>query len=147
MNKFMLLGLMGLILIACNKEDQAEVDDQLIQDYLTENNIDAKKDESGVYYYIEEPGNSKHPDLNSVVKIIYKGYFLDGQQFDSSNGESINLELARTIKGWQIGIPYFGKGAKGKLFIPSGLAYGDKPKGSIPANSVLIFDIELLEFW
>jgi FKBP-type peptidyl-prolyl cis-trans isomerase len=48
------------------------------------------------------------------------------------------------IAGWREGLQLFGKGGKGTLFIPSQLAYGNTPMSGIPANSVLIFDIHLI---
>ena len=72
---------------------------------------------------------------------------LDGLEFDSSyeRGKPAVFPLRNVIKGWQIGIPKVSEGGAITLFIPSKLAYGKRAKGSnIPANSVLVFDVELL---
>lgn len=133
---------------ACEKEKQYEIDDQKIRNYLQENNIDAEKHASGIYYYIEKEGDGVQPNSYSTVLIHYKGYLLDGTEFDSSydRGEAVTMSLPNTITGWQIGIPLLRKGGKGTLFIPSTLGYGSQsPSALIPENSVLIFDIELLE--
>jgi FKBP-type peptidyl-prolyl cis-trans isomerase len=62
------------------------------------------------------------------------------------DGTLFEYPLSGLIKGWQIGIPKLEKRGKGTFFIPSGLAYGNKDAGTIPANSVLIFDIYLANF-
>ncbi len=132
---------------ACNKESQEDKDDVIIQQYLTDNNIDATKDDSGIYYIITEEGTGDHPDINSEVTVKYKGYLTDGTVFDETTGNSTaTFPLSGLIRGWQIGIPKLKQGGKGTFFIPSGLGYGDNATGSIPANSVLIFDIGLVSF-
>jgi len=136
------------ILKTVSPEKQKEVDDKIIQDYVKTNNLKTQKTSSGIYYIIEKPGNSTHPTATDKVKVHYKGTHLDGSTFDSSydRGEPIEFPLSGVIKGWTEGIPLFGEGGKGKLIIPSGLAYGaNSPGGSIKANEILIFDVELLQ--
>ena len=76
--------------------------------------------------------------------------FFDGKVFDSSveRGEPIEFPagVGQVIKGWDEGVALLSKGAKAKLLIPSPLAYGPQARPGLPANSVLIFDVELLEF-
>ncbi len=132
---------------ACNKENQEDIDDEIIQQYLSDNSIDATKDDSGIYYIITEEGTGDHPDINSEVTVRYKGYLTDGTVFDETTGNSTaTFPLSGLIRGWQIGIPKLKQGGKGTFFIPSDLGYGDQATGNIPANSVLIFDIELVSF-
>ncbi len=132
---------------ACNKESQEDIDDEIIQQYLSDNSIDATKDDSGIYYIITEEGTGDHPDINSEVTVRYKGYLTDGTVFDETTGNSTaTFPLSGLIRGWQIGIPKLKQGGKGTFFIPSDLGYGDQATGNIPANSVLIFDIELVSF-
>ena len=73
---------------------------------------------------------------------------MNGTEFDSSykRNQPIEFPLTGVIKGWQEGIPTIGSGGKVKWLIPSGLAYGSRAMPTIPANSVLIFDVELLDF-
>jgi len=73
-----------------------------------------------LYYIIEEPGSRIRPTVNSTVSIIYKGYLTDADTtvFDDSNGIPRTFPLAGVIAGWQIGIPLFREGGKGKLIIP-----------------------------
>ena len=146
---FILSCTLSLGFLSCNSDsddvaDQFAKDIQLIENYLKEKNLTAEKTPQGVYYIINEPGGEEKPKITNEIKIKYSGYFLDGEVFDSSN-ESQYIHLFNFIQGWQIGIPKFGIGGKGKLLIPSKLAYGS---ASTPgrANAVLVFDIELINF-
>lgn len=131
------------------KPASGQEQETVIRAYLDNSDLKGKaqKTESGLYYYIETEGAGKQPDINSTVTVHYKGTLLDGTKFDSSydRSEPISFPLQGVIKGWQEGIPYFKEGGKGTLIIPAALAYGSKAIGPIPANSVLRFDIELLE--
>jgi FKBP-type peptidyl-prolyl cis-trans isomerase FkpA len=141
--------LFAISILGCNKdENQRETDKMLIEEYISENNLDAQSTASGLYYVIDEPGNEEHPNLQHDVTIHYEGKLLDGTKFDSSldRGEPSTFALADLIEGWQEGIPLFGKGGNGKLLIPSHLGYGSNTLPGIPANSVLLFDIELIDF-
>ena len=144
--KYILIIPILLFLLSCNKDDsQAEMDDQIIRDYLSDNNIDAIKHSSGLYYTITVEGAGNHPNANSEVTVRYKGYLTDGSIFDQTEGSSTaTFGLESLIEGWKIGIPLLKEGGKGTFFIPSELGYGDRTVGTIPANSVLIFDIELV---
>lgn len=129
-------------------QEQARVDGELIKKFIADNKLNAKSTESGLYYVVEKEGKGNNPTLDSNVKVHYSGTLLDGTKFDSSydRGEPAEFPLRGVIRGWQEGIPMFKPGGKGKLIIPSGLAYGSRQVGpTIPANSVLVFDIELLE--
>lgn len=140
-----ILFLIAVISVSsCKKEDQREIDQQLIEDFINEHNFDADSTSSGLYYVIEEPGSSEHPTINDVVKVNYIGFLLNGDVFDQ--GFDVSFPLAQVVPGWQEGIPLFGKGGKGLLIIPSHLGYGDTSFSGIPANSVLVFEIHLLDF-
>ncbi len=125
-------------------EEQFEKDVQLIEEYLAKNNLTAEKTVHGVYYVIDEPGSDKKPIITNTIVLNYKGYYVDDVEFDA--GTRATFPLVQLIQGWQIGIPKFGIGGKGKLLIPSKYGYGSTPPGNIRANAVLIFDIELLDF-
>ena len=67
--------------------------------------------------------------------------------FDETEaGERLEIELTRLIPGWQIAIPLLSKGGAGTFYIPSRLGYGPAGSGSIPPNTVLVFEIELIDF-
>jgi len=141
------------LLSACEEnfdpQEQLEEDRQIILDYLEENNLQAEEHESGMYYNIVEPGSSAKPSASSGVKVYYQGRFLDGTVFDEApnTGAPATFLLSQLIPGWQIGIPLIGKGGKITLYLPSGLGYGTRGSGEdVPPNTVLIFDIELVDF-
>ena len=128
---------------------QLEEDIVLIEQYMAENNINAIEDGSGVFYVVEEEGTgSEYPSASAQLSMAYRGYLMDGTEFDSATTVNpLSINLAQTITGWRFGIPKFKKGGKGLLIIPSPLAYGNSPAGNdIPANSILIFEVEILDF-
>jgi FKBP-type peptidyl-prolyl cis-trans isomerase FkpA len=144
---FWILGF-AVLLSACGKdelsvEEQFNADIKLIEAYLSEKGLTAQKTPDGVYYIIETEGTADKPKITSTVTVSYLGYFLDGQAFDGS--DKATFPLYAVIQGWQIGIPKFGKGGKGKLLIPSKYAYGQNSVGG-RKNAVLIFDIEVFDF-
>lgn len=137
---------LSLILTSCAKKKEQELKDEQdnsISEYLTSNNIDATKSSSGLYYFISKEGSSKKPNSTSQVRVSYKGYLLNGTEFDYSDSTGVVFRLNQVIEGWTEGIPYFGEGGEGTLFIPSHLGYGSQTKSNIPKNSILIFDIVL----
>ncbi|MBA6151532.1 FKBP-type peptidyl-prolyl cis-trans isomerase [Gelidibacter maritimus] len=148
MKKFGLIVLVFAILTACNDSDDnvdyREKNDEDIVAYIENNNLEAQKSGSGLYYVIDELGSGAHPTATSNVTVAYKGYFLNGNTFDQSDANGISFGLQQVIKGWTEGIPYFKEGGKGKLLIPSHLGYGPKDRRGIPGGSVLIFDIHLI---
>jgi len=154
MNRCFLLLLVAVIAVSsCKKEEnQDEIDEQLIQQYIADNNItNAERTEFGVYYIIDEPGDSSgvYPNITSTVRVHYRGYFLDGNEFDPGNFDDtpINFILSSVIAGWQIGMPYFEKGSKGRLLIPSAYGYGRAGTPNVPPNSVLVFDVDLVNIY
>ncbi len=121
------------------------------EEYLAEN---AKKPgvqvtESGLQYEVIEMGTGPKPTEADQVKVHYTGRLLDGTVFDSSvdRGEPITFPLGQVIPGWVEGLQLMPVGSKFKFHIPSDLAYGSggAPGGTIPPNSVLVFDVELLD--
>lgn len=137
---------LALLINSCNKEKhRAKKDKKIIEQYLEDNGLTAQSTESGLYYIIDVPGTGTQPTVSSTTKVKYKGYLTTGFVFDESVSTGTTFALSDVILGWQEGIPLFKEGGKGKLFIPSGLGYGDQAKSTIPANSVLIFEIELID--
>ncbi|MFD1553342.1 peptidylprolyl isomerase [Putridiphycobacter roseus] len=135
-----------LVFTACKKEKipQSEIDENIIVDYINDNNITAKSTASGLYYQIDSLGSGTQPNANSTVTVAYKGQLVDGQVFDQSSSAGITFSLKNVINGWQEGIPLFKENGAGTLLIPSALGYGAQANGSIPKNSVLIFSIHLI---
>lgn len=153
MKKYLLLLSALIIGISSCKKDsstfnaaaQAATDDGLIKTYIAANNINATKDASGLYYSVVTPGTGEYPTSSSTVSVNYSGKLLNGSVF--ANLSNLTSPLSGLIKGWQIGIPHINTGGRILLIIPSGLAYGNSSPGtSIPANSILVFTIDLISF-
>lgn len=102
---------------------------------------------SGLQYQVLKEGTGDSPSLNDKVKAHYEGTLIDGTVFDSSYKRDKPSEFAvqGVIKGWTEALQLMQVGAKWKLFVPPDLAYGERGRPSIPANSTLIFEVELLE--
>jgi FKBP-type peptidyl-prolyl cis-trans isomerase len=117
--------------------------------FLAEN---AKKDgvtvtASGLQYRVITEGAGDAPKATDTVKVHYEGRLISGDVFDSSiaRGEPVSFPLNGVIPGWSEGVQLMKVGAKFEFTIPSALAYGPSGTGPIPPNSVLVFDVELLE--
>ena len=117
--------------------------------YLAEN---AKKagvitTASGLQYQVIKEGTGAKPVATDTVKVHYEGKLVDGTVFDSSikRGEPVSFPLNQVIAGWTEGVQLMTVGSKYKFVIPANLAYGEQGGGPIPANSVLTFEVELLE--
>lgn len=125
-------------------EPQAE--EPQILAYIAKDSIHAIKHSSGIYYEIINPGSGATATLNSSIKISYIGKLLNGNIFDQGSNENKEpWKLNSLIEGWQIGIPLIKKGGRIKLIIPSAYAYGCNGSEGIPSNSVLFFDVNLLD--
>lgn len=148
MKKILPVILLVVFAVSCKKKDvisQAKADDNIINKYISDNNLSATATGSGLYYVIDNQGTGNNPDNSSTIIVVYKGYLTNGTVFDESKPTGFSTTLDKVIAGWKEGMPYFKKGGKGKLLIPSALGYGSSAQGNIPANSVLIFDVELLD--
>jgi FKBP-type peptidyl-prolyl cis-trans isomerase len=108
-----------------------------------------KKHKSGVEIWDVKEGKGEAVKPGATVVIHYTGWLTDdkGTKFDSSvdRGEKAEFPLGNLIKGWQEGIPGMKPGGVRRLKIPADLGYGEKARGKIPANSTLVFEIELFE--
>jgi FKBP-type peptidyl-prolyl cis-trans isomerase len=144
---------------------QLEKDITAIDDFLKAKNVTAQTTASGLRYIITKPGIGENAKAGQQVKIDYLGYLLNGQYFDTSieseakknnlypQGRSSSyapLELTvgaqQVIPGWEEAIQLMNKGSKMTVYIPSTLAYGNQRRGDVIAeNSVLVFDMELIE--
>jgi FKBP-type peptidyl-prolyl cis-trans isomerase FkpA len=143
------LLLLAFILTACKKDDtteQADQDASAINEYLIENGLSATQHSSGLYYDITKEGTGGHPNLSHTVVVDYKGYLLDGTVFDQSTN-AVELQLNALITGFQIAVSLLKPGGEGTFYIPSQLGYGNQQVGDIPPNSILIFEIELVEYF
>jgi FKBP-type peptidyl-prolyl cis-trans isomerase len=104
---------------------------------------------SGILYKVVASPNpaAVKPTLQDTVKVHYEGTLVDGTVFDSSyqRGVPAAFPLQGLVKAWQIAIPEMHKGDTWMLYVPPELGYGAEAAGDIPANSVLVFKIQLLD--
>ncbi|MGB0894809.1 MAG: FKBP-type peptidyl-prolyl cis-trans isomerase [Parashewanella sp.] len=115
--------------------------------YLEEN---AKKEgvkvtKSGLQYQVLTEGKGAKPSADDTVEVHYRGTLIDGTEFDSSykRNQTAKFPLNRVIPGWTEGVQLMNVGSKFRFVIPANLAYGDRDTGTIPADSTLIFEVEL----
>jgi FKBP-type peptidyl-prolyl cis-trans isomerase len=123
-----------------------------IKAYLAKNKITAVQSPEGVFVAIKEAGDANNKvDSGKVASVFYKGYTFKGEVFDTNvNAKDsilkpydVKVGTGSVIPGWDIGLKYFAKGARGSLYIPAMLAYGPQANGAIKAYENLAFDIEV----
>ena len=123
-----------------------------IKAYLAKNKITAVESPEGVFVAIKEAGDATNKvDSGKVASVFYKGYTFKGEVFDTNvNAKDsvlkpydVKVGTGAVIPGWDIGLKYFAKGARGSLYIPAMLAYGPQANGAIKAYENLAFDIEV----
>ena len=102
---------------------------------------------SGLQYKVITEGTGKTPTTSDKVKTHYRGKLINGREFDSSykRNQPAEFPVTGVIKGWTEALQLMKEGAKWELYIPPNLAYGERGRPGIPPNSLLIFEIELLE--
>jgi FKBP-type peptidyl-prolyl cis-trans isomerase FklB len=131
------------------EKDMQQKQKALGEKFLEENKKKegVKTTASGLQYKAIKQGSGPQPKATDVVTVNYRGTLIDGTEFDSSykRGESATFPLDRVIKGWTEGVQLMKVGSKFQLFIPPNLGYGDRAVSpDLPANSTLIFEVELL---
>ena len=146
--------LISLAFVAC-KDDTAQLaadrkaeEQKRIETYLLEKGFTSTKTASGLHHIVVVEGTgTTSPNLSSDVEVRYKGSLLNGQIFDqSAENKTITFGLSEVILGWQEGLQRMKLNEKAILILPSHLGYGSRTLPGIPANSVLVFDIELKGF-
>lgn len=150
--KSLFMALFVFLIVSCNSDDddnfgkdyKAE-NEQEIQAYIATNNLDATRSSSGLYYVVDVEGDGAAISSVSDVSVRYKGFYTDGTLLEE-NTEGVSFNLQQVIPGWQEGLQYFNEGGSGMLLIPSHLAYGSEDFNGIPGGSVLIFEIEVIDY-
>ena len=145
-NSLLIFAVILLFATACKKDNQSE--EELLQIYLSENNITQDPTDSGMYYIETKAGTGAQAKAGQKVSVHYEGRLTDGTVFDSSYDRGpfeFTLGTGQVIAGWDEGIAYMKEGGKAQLIIPSALGYGSQAVSVIPANSTLIFEVELVD--
>lgn len=132
-----------------NMAKQLEEDGATIDKYLADEGINAITTESGLRYVVKEQGTGPVPTKGQTITTHYHGTFMDGKVFDSSVEKgtpfTTQIGVGRVISGWDEAFTTLAVGTKATLYIPSSLGYGTRGGGRIPANSNLIFEVELID--
>jgi|SRR5690554_3875829 len=149
-----------------NATEQLGKDTVAIDSFLAEHNIVAQKLPSGIRYVIHKQGTGPLAQPGQAVLVDYAGYLLDGTYFDTSikataeekglfdarrdaqNGYQpyeVVIDQSSVIQGWHQALKQLNEGAEGTFYIPSGLAYGPQAFNGIKANSVLVFDLKMVD--
>jgi FKBP-type peptidyl-prolyl cis-trans isomerase FkpA len=120
---------------------------QALKTYLGADSAVALQHPSGFFYKIVNPGSGQGiVNLCSNVTLRYTGKLTNGTVFDETeSGTTATFILGDLITGWQKGLPLISKGGSITLYIPPTLGYGPSANGPIPGNSILIFDIQLVD--
>lgn len=135
-------------------KEQMKTDDEKLQAYFKENNLNPKKTESGLYYIIDKEGSGPTIERGQKVTVNYTGTGLNGTKFDSNvDPQFKHVEpfvfpagVGQVIRGWDEGILLLKKGSEARFFIPSPLGYGQQNMGpEMGSNAILIFDVEILD--
>jgi FKBP-type peptidyl-prolyl cis-trans isomerase FkpA len=151
MKNLLFLVFLSVVLFSCDKSEKIYKDDIAeIKQYLTDKGLTSQATETatGLHYIITTPGTGGHPTLSNNVKVKYKGYTTDGSVFEETkDGKVVDYLLSNLITGWQEGIPLLQKGGKGVFVLPSHIAYGERGANGILPNTVLVFEIELVDFY
>ncbi len=116
--------------------------DREIQAYVEKNKLDCQRSSSGLYYQIIEEGEGKSILFTNVVSFTYKGYFLNGDVFDEQK-EPVEFEVRQLIGAWKEIMLNLKPDGKAFLIAPPQLGYGDRELDDIPANSILVYEIEV----
>jgi FKBP-type peptidyl-prolyl cis-trans isomerase len=153
MKKVFFASLFGILLFVTNscvknevcKNKSVDSERASIAGYASANGIAGTEHSSGVCYQIINAGSGPTPTGSSTVSVKYSGKLLNGSIFDNQTATAVSVNLGQVIQGWKIGLPLIQKGGKIKLIIPSSLGYGCNGFGTVPANSILYFEIDLID--
>lgn len=145
------------------KKVQIEKDNKIIEAYLAEKGLEAEVSDDGVYQVVREAGNGPKPVNGQRVAVNYTVRLTDGSLIDTSNEEVARAEGTfdqrrvpyrpyeflvgndNVVQGWHLGIPLVNEGGKSTLLLPSWMAYGPQGRPGIAPNTVLVFDVEVVE--
>jgi FKBP-type peptidyl-prolyl cis-trans isomerase FkpA len=148
MRVFLSFFIFFLALSSCQTYSDSDLStfDEKIQKFIKKSKIKYQKSESGLYYFIEKEGEGDFVKLTDEVSFTYEGRLLDGTVFDGENKRKpIKFQVSKLIQAWQETMLYLKKGGKAKIISPPQLGYGDYDLEDIPKNSILVFELEVVD--
>lgn len=131
-----------------NAQDREHIEENAIIEFIIGGNIEYTRSTSGYYYAITKPGSGENYAYGQDCRADYRGYFLDGKEFDSSykRGIPLDFKVGQMIYAWNDLLQKVNPGTHAKLIVPSRLAYGkDGFPGFVPPNTITAFDIETID--
>lgn len=149
-NRFFAVIVLLVLVTGCGEtySDNNKADfDKTIRSYIAKKKLKLERKPSGLYLEVIEKGTGKELiQSQSILKIAYKGTLLDGTVFDNTEpGKPLKSPVKGLIRGFQEALIGQTEGTKLHLIVPPQLGYGDAPLDKIPANSVLVFELEVVE--
>ncbi len=147
MKYIFLISSFFFLLSACKTYNEADKSgfDERIEAYVNKHKLALTRSDSGLYYRIDDPGTGEYIKFENVVDFTYKGSLLNGKVFDDRSQEPVSFKVSQLIGAWKEIMLNLKKGGKAYLIAPPQLAYGDRKLDDIPANSILIFELEVTD--
>lgn len=136
-----------LLLGSCTtySEEQKEGFDARIEKYLKKKGIECERSSSGLYYKITPEGEGDLIKYKDHVVFKYKGWLLNGKVFDEKLNEPVEFAVEELIGAWKEAVQIMRKGDKAFLVAPPQLGYGEHQLNDIPPNSILVFELEIID--
>ncbi|MFK7787538.1 MAG: FKBP-type peptidyl-prolyl cis-trans isomerase [Crocinitomicaceae bacterium] len=143
---FFLIALISVLLVSCDSYSDQELTkfDKKIGKYLKRKNIQCEKSASGLYYKILDEGEGELIQFTDKVMVTYKGTLLNGNVFDEQT-EPIELPVSEQMNAWKELMLQLKKGSKAYMVAPPQLGYGEYTVDKIPSNSILVFELEVVD--
>ena len=140
-----LLMVLSVLFVACStySEEEKKDFDKKIQKHLDKQGLSYTKTDSGLYYEMIEEGEGENIKFRDVITVNYIGSLTSGKEFDAQ--DSMEFRISGQIGAWQEMMLMMKKGSKANLIAPPQLGYADQKQEGIPKNSILIYEIEVLD--
>jgi FKBP-type peptidyl-prolyl cis-trans isomerase FkpA len=141
-----LFALVSTLLFSCGSysDDELATFDKKIDKHLKKKNIECEKSASGLYYEILEEGEGEFVQFTNKVLVKYKGTFLNGDVFDEQT-EPVEMAVSEQINAWKELMLQLKKGSKAYMVAPPQLGYGEYKIEKVPPNSILVYELEIVD--
>ena len=131
-----------------DEEEQLRNDVALIERYISDNNINAFAFDNGIHIAVQNQGSGSNARFGDSVIFHYRGYLLDGTEFETTEGRApwdIVVGRGDNVSAWNFAFRELNAGTIATIFVPSGLGFGNNRRTNVPPNSVLIYDVTILD--